>query len=97
MPDRIDQTDFPRITLKCGKCGNEFQVNVLRFRETKHICCQVCGNEFKKEIGEKFAQALQNLFEVKYELEKTDDSFQFSFIYKSTHSQPPVPYTFTQE
>jgi len=97
MSDRIDQTDFPRVTLKCNNCGNEFQVNVLKFRNESPIVCQVCGNEFPKSTGEKFAAALQNLFEVKYELDKIPDSFQFSFVYKSCHSQPPVPYSFQQE
>lgn len=97
MTERIDQTDFPRITLKCNKCGNEFQLNVLRFREEKEVSCHVCGNKFPEEIGQKFAEALQKLYEVKYDLDKKYDSFQFAFIYKSNHSQPPVPYTFTHE
>ncbi len=97
MVNRVDQTDFPRITLKCNKCGNEFQINVLRFNENESIFCQVCGSQFSKEIGEKFAQALHDLFEVKHQLERDQNAFQFSFVYKSNHAQPPVPYTFTQE
>lgn len=97
MANKIDQTDFPRVTLKCNKCGNEFQLNVLRFREKQLVSCMVCGNEFPSAIGEKFAQALQHLFEVKYLLDKESDAFQYSFVYKSTHSQPPIPYSFSQE
>jgi hypothetical protein len=97
MADRIDQTDFPRVILKCQKCGNEFQINVLRFREGLDVFCHVCGNKFPTESGKKFAEALQRIYEVKYDLDKAYGSFQFAFIYKSTHAQPPIPYTFTQE
>lgn len=97
MSERINQSDFPRITLKCNLCDNEFQINVLKFRDKVPINCQVCGNEFSVSTGEKFANALQNLYEVKYELDKNPDSFQFSFVYKSSYTQPPVPYSFSQE
>jgi len=97
MVERIEQKDFPRVGLKCSKCGNEFQINVLRLRDKIPVNCQVCGNEFSPEIGHKFAHALQNLYEVKYELDKRPKSFQFSFIYESNYHQPPVPYEFSKE
>lgn len=96
MESKVNKEDFPRITLKC-KCGNEFDINVMRMREEKSVNCQICGEKFSKELGEKFAKALEDLYKVKYHLEKMDYPFHFSFVYKSSYSQPPVPYSFDKE
>jgi len=96
MDSRVSQTDFPRVSLKC-KCGNEFNINVMRMREDKHISCQICGEKFPKETGEKFAKALEDLYKVRYQLERDGYPFHFSFLYKSSYSQPPVPYEFDKE
>ncbi|OGI20338.1 MAG: hypothetical protein A2287_04320 [Candidatus Melainabacteria bacterium RIFOXYA12_FULL_32_12] len=96
MEQKVSQKNFPRITLKC-RCGNEFNVNVMKLREDQSITCQICGEKFDKEIGEKFAKALEDLYKVKYQLEKQDYPFHFSFIYKSSYPQPPIPVTFEEE
>ena len=96
MDKKVCQTNFPRITLKC-KCGSEFCVNVMRLREEQPVICQICGEKFDKEIGEKFAQALEDMYKVKYLLEKQDYPFHFSFVYKSSYPQPPVPISFEEE
>ena len=96
MEEKVVHTDFPRVTLKC-KCGNEFIINVTRLRDHKKVMCQICGQEFVDELGEKFANALQDLYKVKYQLEKDNYPFHFSFVYKSSYTQPPMPYSFNQE
>ena len=48
-----DQNNYPRITLKCN-CENEFNVNVIRMQDKQPVLCQICGEEFSVEIGEKF-------------------------------------------
>ena len=86
-----DLSNYPRVTLKC-KCGNEFDINVIRMKEQKPVLCQICGEEFSAEIGEKFAKAFEDLYKIKYSLEKDGNKFKYSFIYKSTFDQPPAPY-----
>lgn len=93
---KASEKDFPRITLKC-KCGNEFQINVLRLKDKEIVNCQVCGEIFPVDLGEKFAKALEELYIVKYQLEKDAFPFHFSFKYKSSYKQPPVPYSFIDE
>ncbi|MEI7474125.1 MAG: hypothetical protein WCK67_05040 [bacterium] len=93
---KANEKDFPRITLKC-KCGNEFNLNVLRLRDKETVNCMVCGEHFSEELGEKFAKALEDLYLVKYTLEKNSYPFHFSFKYKSSYSQPPAPYPFHHE
>lgn len=92
-----DQTSYPRISLKCNSCGNEFIVNVMRMKESKLIVCNVCGAEFSASVAEEFAKAFEDLFKVKYQLEKEGSKFQFSFKYKSSYSQPPAPLGFADE
>ncbi len=84
---------YPRITLHC-KCGNEFCVNVMRFKDTEQVSCQICGNTFPEELGVQFTQALEGLFKVKHKLDIKSRGFDFSFLYKSTFKQPPAPYPF---
>ena len=96
MSDKINQSDFPRITLKC-KCGNEFNINVIRLRDSQSILCQICGEKFPDSLEEKFAKALEDLYKIKYNLEKDGYPFHFSFVYKSTYPQPPMPYSFDKE
>jgi hypothetical protein len=86
-------THFPRITLHCD-CGNEFNVNVMRFRNREPVLCQICGEQFPADLGEKFASALYDMFAVKYGLDKQNSPFDISFLYKSTFKQPPAPYPF---
>ena len=86
-----DQTSYPRITLKC-KCGNEFNVNVIRMKEKEPVVCLICGEHFPVDIGEQFARAFEDLFKVKYLIDKEGGKFKYSFIYKSTYDQPPAPY-----
>ena len=93
MEPKTDQTKFPRITLRC-KCENEFNVNVMRFRDKEPVMCQVCGEVFPQEVGSNFTKALEDLYLIKYNLEKDDYPFHFSFIYKSSFKQPPAPYPF---
>jgi len=93
MESKTDQTKFPRITLRC-KCGNEFNVNVMRFRDKEPVICQICGENFPQEIGSNFTKALEDLYLIKHNLEKEDYPFHFSFIYKSSFNQPPIPYPF---
>lgn len=88
-----DLTHYPRLTLHCG-CGNEFNINVMRFKSAEPVVCQICGDQFPPELGEKFAKALYDMFTVKYELDKRDSGFDLSFVYKSTFKQPPAPYPF---
>jgi len=96
MSEKINQTDFPRIALKC-KCGNEFNINVLRMKDKEPVICQICGERLSEKIGEQFAKALEDLYGVKYHLEKEGFPFHFSFVYKSTFKQPPAPYPLDQE
>ena len=96
MDSKTDQTKFPRITLRC-KCGNEFNVNVMRFRDKESVMCQICGEIFPQEIGSNFTKALEDLYLIKHNLEKDDYPFHFSFIYKSSFTQPPAPYPFDDE
>lgn len=93
MPDK---SRYPRITLKCD-CGNEFNVNVMRMKEKTPVFCQICGEVFPDEIGVLFAKAFEDLFRVKYLLEKDSVKFKYSFLYKSTFAQPPSPYPFGEE
>lgn len=86
-------TQFPRITLHCD-CGNEFNINVMRFSNKESVVCQVCGEQFPVELGEKFAAALYEMFAVKHGLEKQNSPFDLSFVYKSTFKQPPAPHPF---
>jgi ribosomal protein S27E len=87
-------THYPRITLHCGKCGNEFNANVIRFKNGEPVLCHICGAIFPKELGVKFAHALQDMFTVKYELDNVHAGFDISFVYKSTFKQPPAPHPF---
>jgi hypothetical protein len=56
------------------------------------VFCQICGEVFPEEIGEQFARAFEDLYKVKYLLDKEGGPFKYSFIYKSTFDQPPAPY-----
>lgn len=96
MSDKFQQTNYPRISLKC-RCGNEFNINVLRMKEKEPIICQICGEKLSEKTGEKFAKALEDLYGVKYHLEKDGFPFHFSFVYKSTFHQPPAPFPLDQE
>jgi len=96
MTEKAKQSDYPRITLKC-KCDNEFNINVLRMKDKEPVICQICGEILSEEIGEKFAKALEDLYGVKYHLEKEGFPFHFSFVYKSTFNQPPAPYPLDKE
>ncbi|MCK7484456.1 MAG: hypothetical protein MZU97_02075 [Bacillus subtilis] len=96
MGTKVNQNDFPRISLKC-QCGNEFDINVMRLLEENKVSCQICGQKFPVETGEKLSKALEDLYKVKYQLEKQDYPFHFSFIYKSTYPQPPIPYPIDKE
>ncbi|MBX2860123.1 MAG: hypothetical protein KTR14_02740 [Vampirovibrio sp.] len=87
---------FPRITLHCT-CGNEFTINVMRFKNRELVCCLICGAIFPEDLGEKFVKALQDMFTVKHELENHDSGFDISFLYKSTFTQPPAPHPFEPE
>jgi hypothetical protein len=86
---------YPRMTLHCA-CGNEFNVNVIRLKNKEPVICLICGEQFPVELGEKFANALYDLFAVKYELEKKSSRFDISFLYKSTFKQPPAPFPFNE-
>ena len=86
-------TNYPRMTLHC-ECGNEFNVNVIRLKNGEPVLCQICGAQFPVELGVKFANALQEMFAVKYELDKMQVGFDLSLLYKSTFKQPPAPYPF---
>lgn len=87
-------SQYPRMTLHCGDCANEFNINVIRLKNGDPVICLVCGAQFPAEQGKKFANALQEMFTVKYELEKQNSGFDLSFVYKSTFKQPPAPYPF---
>jgi len=87
-------TSYPRITLHCRQCHNEFNVNVLRFRDKERVDCQICGQVFPEDLGDAFAHALYEMFTVKHKLEERDVAFDMSFLYKSTFKQPPAPYAF---
>jgi hypothetical protein len=87
-------SQYPRMTLHCGVCGNEFNINVIRLKNGDPVICLVCGAQFPEALGKKFANALQDMFAVKYELEKLDSGFDLSFVYKSTFKQPPAPHPF---
>jgi ribosomal protein S27E len=87
-------SQYPRITLRCGNCTNEFCVNVVRFQNREKVSCLVCGEEFPADLGTSFAESLASLFAVKHELEKRKSHFNLSFVYKSTFKQPPAPFPF---
>jgi hypothetical protein len=89
-------TEYPRMTLHCD-CGNEFNINVIRLKNGEPVLCHICGEQFPEDLGRKFAAALQEMFAVKYELDKIDSGFDLSFVYKSTFRQPPAPYPFSPE
>jgi hypothetical protein len=95
-PNKPQANQYPRITLHCD-CGNEFNVNVMRFKKRESVACQICGEVFPPDLGEKFAAALYDMFAVKHGLDKQDSAFDLSFLYKSTYKQPPAPYPFTAE
>lgn len=95
MVESVKQESFPRIALKCT-CGNEFVVNVIRMR-TEEVSCQVCGQKFPEDQAQAFAKALEDLYLVRHKLEKEGFPFHFSFKYKSTYSQPPLPFSFDEE
>jgi hypothetical protein len=61
------------------------------------VACQICGEVFPVDLGEKFSDALYKMFEVKHGLEKSDSAFDLSFVYKSTFKQPPAPYPFSPD
>lgn len=86
-------THYPRITLHC-ECGNEFNINVIRLKNGQPVLCHICGEIFPENLGVQFANALQEMFTVKYELDKLQSGFDLSFVYKSTFKQPPGPYPF---
>jgi hypothetical protein len=85
---------YPRMTLHCA-CGNEFNINVMRLKNRDPVICQICGEVFPADLGEKFANALYEMFTVKYGLEKQNSAFDISFVYKSTFKQPPAPFPFS--
>lgn len=91
-----DQNSYPRITMKCN-CGNEFIVNVMRLKDKEPVLCLICGEHFSPEIGVQFAQAFEDLYKVKYLIDKEGNKFKYSFLYKSTFSQPPAPYPIEDE
>lgn len=80
--------------IHCARCGNEFNVNVLRFRDRQVVDCQICGQVFPEDLGEAFAHALYEMFTIKHHLEEREVDFDISFVYKSTFKQPPAPYPF---
>ena len=94
MSEATALSRYPRITLRCGNCTNEFCINVIRFAQEETVRCQVCGERFPKDLGKQFASALEDLFKVKYELDNRGKGFSISFLYKSTFKQPPAPYPF---
>jgi hypothetical protein len=89
-------THYPRITLHCD-CGNEFNANVIRFKNAEPVLCHICGAIFPTDLGEKFAKAMQDMFTVKHEMEQIHCGFDISFVYKSTFKQPPAPHPFVPE
>jgi hypothetical protein len=89
-------TDYPRLTLHCA-CGNEFNINVMRFKNSEPVICQICGETFPADLGVQFANALHDLFAVKYTLKKRSSGFNIAFVYKSTFKQPPAPLGFSPE
>jgi hypothetical protein len=91
-----DLSSYPRITLKCH-CGNEFNVNVIRMKDRQPVFCQICGEVFPADIAEKFAKAFEDLYKVKYLLDKEGCKFKYAFLYKSTFDQPPAPYPLEDE
>lgn len=96
MSDKIHKpqvTQFPRMTIHCD-CGNEFNINVMRLKNREGVSCLICGEVFPADLGEKFANALYDMFAVKYGLEKQNSPFDISFLYKSTYKQPPAPHPF---
>lgn len=86
-----EHTEYPRVRLKCI-CGNIFNVNVMRMKEQDPIVCQVCGDQFPEELGLDFAKAFEDLYKVKYKMEKDGIGFEYAFLYKSSFNQPPAPY-----
>ncbi|MEM0951818.1 MAG: hypothetical protein AAGI66_06715 [Cyanobacteria bacterium P01_H01_bin.74] len=89
-------SQYPRITLHC-RCQNEFNINVIRLKNEDPVMCHICGTVFPASLGQRFANALQDMFAVKYELDKQDIGFDLSFLYKSTFKQPPAPFPFSPE
>jgi hypothetical protein len=86
---------YPRVTVHCSICGNEFNVSVLRFRDKEIVECQICGQVFPENLGQAFANALYEMFTVKHHLEESGVAFDISFLYKSTFKQPPAPFPFS--
>lgn len=100
MPKAFHQrpaNSYPRVTLHCTQCGNEFNVNVLRFSERKTVECSICGQIFPEDLGQAFANALYEMFTVKHNLEEQGVNFEISFVYKSTFKQPPAPHAFSSD
>jgi hypothetical protein len=87
------QQAYPRITLHC-RCDNEFNINVMRLKNSEPVLCAICGEVFPADLGQQFAQALHDMFKVKHGLEKHGSGFNLSFQYKSTFKQPPAPLPF---
>ena len=92
-PRQETLTKYPRMTLHCS-CGNEFNLNVMRFAKSEPVVCQICGAQFPVDLGTKFAKAMEDLFHVKHELSERDSGFDIAFVYKSTFKQPPAPQPF---
>lgn len=90
-------SSYPRITIHCCQCGNEFNVNVLRFRDKQLVDCLICGQVFPEEMGQAFANALYEMFTVKHHMEEKNVDFEISFVYKSTFKQPPAPHPFSPD
>jgi hypothetical protein len=90
------QHEYPRMTLRC-RCGNEFNINVMRMKHKDPICCQICGEQFPVDLAEQFANALHDMFKVKHGLEKVNSGFNLAFTYKSTYKQPPAPLAFNSD
>lgn len=89
-------SSYPRITVHCTRCGNEFNINVLRFRDRQVVECLICGQTFPEDLGQAFANALYDMFTVKHNLENSGSEFEISFVYKSTFKQPPAPHPFSE-
>ena len=88
---------YPRMTLHCLSCGNEFNISATRLREDNQVACQICGQVFPTEYGLAFYKALGDMFAVKHKMDeaKADgQGFEISFMYKSTFKQPPAPLAF---
>jgi hypothetical protein len=85
--------EYPRMTLRC-RCHNEFNVNVMRFKNQDPVVCAICGEIFPPDLGQQLADALHDMFKVRHQLEQVGSGFNLSFVYKSTFKQPPAPLPF---